>query len=276
MAMSVKILASGFAMGESPRWHEGQLWFSDWGVQEIVQLRADGKRMQTIPVPFALPFCFDWLADGRFVVVAGQEARVACRHTEAAWMTLADLGSISAAPWNEIVVDWRGNAYVNNSEAIALIAPDGSVRKVADGGLFPNGMAIPADNGMLLMAESHGRCITAFEIDPDGSLSNRRLWAAVEGPPDGICLDASGALWYADVRNARCVRIREGGEVLETVALDCGCFSCVLGGEDGHTLFVVTTEWRGMDKVAEVIAERTGQVIAVRIETPACPRPHRA
>jgi sugar lactone lactonase YvrE len=269
MEVSVKVLATGFALNESPRWRKGQLWFSDWGAQEIVVLGADGERLQTISVPFALPFCFDWLADGRLAVVAGREARVVCRQADADWTTLVDLSSISATPWNEIVVDPRGNAYVNNSEAIALITPDGSVRKVADGSRFPNGMAITADNGTLLMAESHGKCITAFTIAHDGGLSNRRLWAAVDGPPDGICLDAEGALWYADVPNARCVRIREGGEVLETVALDHGCFSCALGGEDGRTLFIVTTEWRGMDKIAEVAAERTGQVIAVSVKTPA-------
>lgn len=271
MDASIKILATGLAMGESPRWHQGMLWLSDWGAQEILAFSPAGQLLQTIPVPFALPFCFDWLADGRIAVVAGREARVVCRNANATWETLADLSSISTVPWNEIVVDQRGNAYINNAEAIAMIAPDGSVKKVADGGRFPNGMAITADNNTLLMAESHGRCITAFTIGQDGSLSNRRLWAAVDGPPDGICLDAEGALWYADVPSARCLRIREGGEVLETITFDRGCFSCVLGGEDGHTLFVVATEWRGMGKVAEVIAERTGQVIAVTVATPATP-----
>lgn len=269
MSASAKILATGFSLGESPRWHEGMLWFSDWGAQEIVVLSPSGQRQQTIPIPFALPFCFDWLADGRLAVVAGREAKVVCLQSDSTWTTLADLSSISAAPWNEIVVDRRGNAYVNNFEAIALITPDGNVRKVADGGRFPNGMAITADNSTLLMAESHGKCITAFTIAQTGELSDRREWAAVAGPPDGICLDAEGALWYADVPNKCCVRIREGGEILETIQLDRGCFSCALGGPDGRTLFIVAAEWLGMDKIAEIIAARTGEVITATVNTPA-------
>lgn len=269
MDASTEILATGFSLGESPRWHHGVLWFSDWGAQEIIVLSPSGQRLQTIPVPCALPFCFDWLADGRLAVVAGREAKIVCRQPDSTWTTLADLSSISVTPWNEIVADRRGNAYINNSEAIALISLDGSVRKVADGGRFPNGMSITADNSTLLMAESHGKCITAFTIADDGSLTNRHEWAAVAGPPDGICLDAEGALWYADVPNKCCVRIREGGEILSTIQLDRGCFSCALGGPDGRTLFIVAAEWRGMDKIAETVAAQTGQVATVTVNTPA-------
>jgi sugar lactone lactonase YvrE len=180
-----------------------------------------------------------------------------------------DLGAISTSIWNEIVVDGRGNAYINSAEAIALVTPAGSVRKVADGGEFPNGMVLTPDNGTLLLAESHGNRLTAFDISSDGSLSNRRLWAALNGPPDGICLDAEGAVWYADVPNKRCVRVREGGEILLTVEVDRGCFSCALGGPDRRTLFIVATEWRGMDKVAEVAAARTGQVLTFSAPAPA-------
>jgi sugar lactone lactonase YvrE len=266
------VLADGFAMGESVRWRHSQLWLADWGAQEIVALDATGARTSVVPVPFALPFCFDWLADGRMVIVAGREARLVRLEADGSLVTHADLAAISATPWNEIVVDERGNAYVNNGEAIALVTPDGTARQVAGSSRFPNGMAITPDNRTLILAESHGKCLTAFDIEEDGSLSNRRLWAELEGPPDGISLDAEGAVWYAEVPGKRCVRVREGGEVLETIAFDRGGFSCALAGEDGRTLYIAATEWRGMDKVEEVAAAKTGQVLAARVKTPAAGR----
>lgn len=262
------LLASGIAMGESPRWHDGRIWLSDWGAQEILAVDMAGTVEVIARVPFVLPFCFDWLADGRLVIVAGREGRLVRREEDGSMVTHADLKPISSGGWNEIVVDGRGNAYVNSAEAIALVKPDGTVAKVADGGAFPNGMAVMPDNATLIMAESHGRCLTAFNIAADGGLSGRRTWAALDGYPDGICIDADHAVWYADVPNKRCVRVREGGEVLQTIAADRGCFACMLGGTAGQTLFVVATEWRGMDKVAEVAAARTGQVLTFDTAVP--------
>jgi sugar lactone lactonase YvrE len=168
------------------------------------------------------------------------------------------------------VVDGRGNVYVNGGPgAIALIGDDRVPRQVADGIAFPNGMAVVPDNSTLIIAESHGRKLTAFDIASDGGLSRRRVWADLgAGAPDGICIDAEGAVWYADVPNRRCVRVREGGEVLATVELDRGGFACMLGGADGRTLFVVANEWRGMERIAEVAAARTGQVLAIEAPAP--------
>ncbi len=256
-------LADGLAMGESPRWHDGRLWLSDWGAQEIVAFDLDGRRSATLAVPFPLPFCFDWHTDGSLLVVAGRNAGLMKQGADGALVQFADLSAISSGPWNEIVVHATGHAYINSPDAIAVVSPDGAVRKVSDGGEFPNGMAITPDNRTLLLAESQGQCITALDVALDGSLSNRRTWADLSGYPDGICLDAHGALWYADVPNKHCLRIREGGEILDVVSVDRGCFSCTLGGDDGKTLFIVATEWRGMDKIAEVAAARTGQVFAV-------------
>ena len=197
------------------------------------------------------------------------------RGPDAKLATYADLGKVSHKTWNEIVVDGRGNAYVNGAGfdttagetvapgIIALVTMDGSVRKVADGIAFPNGMAVTPDNSTLIVAESHGKKLTAFDIVADGSLSNCRVWAEVDGYPDGICLDKEGAVWYADVPNKRCVRVRQGGRVLQTVDLDLGCFACILGGKDRKTLFIVATEWRGMEKMAEVARLRTGQLLTV-------------
>jgi sugar lactone lactonase YvrE len=172
--------------------------------------------------------------------------------------------------WNEVVADGRGNIYVNGGPGIiALITPAGSVQKVADGIAFPNGMAVTPDNRTLIIAESHGKRLTAFDIASDGTLSNRRVWADLgEGAPDGICLDADGAVWYADVPNKRCVRVREGGQVLQTINADRGCFACMLGGADNKTLFIIATEWRGMNAIPEVARARTAQVLTIEAPAP--------
>jgi sugar lactone lactonase YvrE len=243
-----RILLEGLQVGESPRWHEGRLWFAHWGAGEVCAVDLDG-RLETIARTTAkLPISLAFLPDGRLVIVDGR--RLVTRSGE----TYAELDGGA----NEIVVDGRGNAYVNGAgfdlmagEApkpggIWLVTPDGAVRRVAAELQFPNGMAITPDGGTLIVAESYAARLTAFTIEPDGSLSGRRVWAPVDGPPDGICLDADGACWYADVPNRRCVRVREGGAVLDTVQLDRGCFACMLRGS---TLFVLAAEWNGPERM---------------------------
>ena len=266
--MNALPFAQGLAMGESPRWWRGQLWVCDWGAREIVAWDKAGVRTATFPVPFDLPFCIDIDAGGQFFVVDGRGSRILRMDGAGALTDFADLRKISAGPWNEIVLDPHGNAYVNAPDAIALVSPQGEARQVADGGRFPNGMALTRDGRTLLLAQSHGQCITAFDRMPDGALANRRIWATLDGPPDGLCLDAEGAVWYADVPNRRCRRVAEGGLVLATVGVDRGCFSCTLGGDDGRTLFIVANEWRGMERIAEVAAERTGRVLSAIAPSP--------
>ena len=263
--VQLKTLLTGLAMGESPRWHHGRLWFSDWGAQEIIAVDLNGKKEVSVRTQFGLPFCIDWLPDGRLLIVSGRENILWRRELDGTLTTHADLRGVSDKGWNEIVVDGRGNVYVNGgSGVIALVRPDCSVRQIADGIAFPNGMAVTPDDKTLIIAESHGKRLTAFEIAEDGTLSNRRVWADLgKGVPDGICMDADNAIWYADVPNKSCVRVREGGEVLQTIKLDRGCFACMLGGPDNKTLFLVATEWRGMDRIAEVAQARTGQVLTI-------------
>ena len=189
--------------------------------------------------------------------MSGPESLLLRQEHDGSLVTHANLTHISGC-CNEIVVDGRGNIYVNGGGLnpkpgeflapgiIALIKPDGSVHKVAENIAFANGMAITPDNSTLILAESHGKKLTAFDIEADGTLSNRRIWADCgDGVPDGICIDAEGAVWYADVPNKCCVRVREGGEVLQTVDVDRGCFACMLGGPDRKTLFIVATIWKG-------------------------------
>jgi sugar lactone lactonase YvrE len=250
---------SGIAFGESPRWHEGRLWFSDWGAEELIAVDAEGSSEVILRVQ-SFPFCIDWLPDGRLLIVHSRDRLLLRREPDGSLATHADLGRLGEG-WNEIVVDGRGNAYVNGG-TVALVTPDGSARQVADDIAFGNGMAVTPDNSTLIVAESYGKRLTAFDIGADGGLSNRRVWADLgDGVPDGICLDAEGAAWYADVPNKRCVRVREGGEVLQTVAVDRGCFACMLGGSDGRTLFVVAREWHGMTNISGGMG--TGQVLTV-------------
>jgi sugar lactone lactonase YvrE len=267
----VVTLLTGLAMGESPRWHKNRLWFSDWGAQEIVAVDLDGNSEVVVRTPFGLPFCIDWLPDGRLLIVSGRERLLLRREPDGSLVTHADLRGISDKGWNEIVVDGRGHAYINGPGfdllagekfapgIVALVTPDGSARQVADGVAFPNGMAVTPDNSTLIMAESYGKKLTAFDLAADGGLSNRRVWADLDdGVPDGICIEAENAVWYGDVPNMRCVRVREGGEVLQRINLDRGCFACVLGGMGNRTLFLIAAEWRGMENIPEVARARTG------------------
>jgi len=273
----LQTLITGLALGESPRWHDDRLWFSDWGAQEIIALDLDGKSEVIVRVP-TVPFCIDWLPDGRLLIVSGREGLLLRREPDGSLVTHADLTALSDRPWNEIVVDGRGNAYLNNigfdfpagevaPGILALVTPDGSARQVADGVAFPNGMVVTPDNSTLILAESYGNRLTAFDIAADGSLSNRRVWADLDGGfPDGICLDAENAIWYGDVPNKRCVRVREGGEVLQMIDLDRSCFACMLGGVDKRTLFLMAAEWGGPASMAD--GRRTGQVLTVEAPAP--------
>ena len=274
----VQHLLDGLSFGESLRWHQDRLWLADWGAQEVMAVDRAGRPEVMARVDFpAFPMCIDWLPDGRLLIVAARDGRLLRQEPDGSLVTHADLRGLAEPghPWNEIVVDGRGNAYLNNQGSdfaggqfapgmIALLTPDGSARPVADGIAFPNGMAITPDNSTLIVAESYGQKLTAFQIAADGSLSEPWSWADLgDGVPDGICLDAEGAIWYADVPNQQCVRVREGGQVLQTVRLDRGCFSCALGGTDRTTLFMMATQWRGTDRMTDTL--RTGQVLTARV-----------
>src|SRR5204862_1942621 len=257
-----KTLMTGILFGEQPRWHEDRLWFSDWGSREIIAVDLEGNSEVILRAP-AFPCCVDWLPDGRLLLVSAREGLLLRREPDGTLVTYGDLRRVSKPPaGNELVVDGRGNAYVNGGGfdlmasdpfapgIVALVTTDGSARQVADGLAFPNGMLVTSDNATLIVAESYAKRLSAFHIAADGSLSGRRIWADLkDGVPDGICLDAEGAIWYGDVPNKRCVRVREGGEILQVVSLDKGCFACSLGGTNKKTLFMMVAEWRGFEKM---------------------------
>jgi sugar lactone lactonase YvrE len=274
--LSVRL--EGLLFGESPRWHDGRLWFCDWGAERLMTL-DDSGHAGTVTEVHSFPFCIDWLPDGRLLIVSAADGAVLTL-TAGGLAVYADLSVLGAnPPNNEIVVDGRGNAYVDGGGfdmragepfapgTIALITPAGEVRPVADGIHFGNGMAITPDNATLIVAESYAKRLSAFEIAADGSLGERRLWADLgDGVPDGVCLDAEGAVWYADVPNRRCVRVAEGGEVLQTVQADRGCFSCALGGPEMRTLYIIAREWHGGGAMRA--GDGTGQVLACEVGVP--------
>jgi sugar lactone lactonase YvrE len=272
----MRTLLDGIQFGEQPRWHDGRLWLSDWGTREVIAVDLDGNSDVILRAP-SFPCCVGWLPDGRLLVVSGQEGLVLRRELDGSLVTHGDLRATSDPPaGNELVVDRRGNAYVNGGQVlgessatgiIALMTPDGAVRLVADGLAFPNGMLIMPNGRTLIVAESYAKRLTAFEIAEDGSLSDRRVWADLgHGVPDGICADAENAVWYADVPNRCCVRVRIGGEVLQRIDLGHGGFACALGGPSGDTLFIVGQEWNGP---AGMFSEpRTGRVLMMRAPAP--------
>ncbi len=250
--------------GESPRWHDGRLWFSDWGAGRVWSVAPPespgGEPLVTVEAEVEQLMCIDFLPDGRLLLVSPAGGGMLLRREpDGSLVEHADLSAVGGVGWNDIVCDAHGRAYVNSigfefpggefrPGFVVLVGADGSVRVVAEGLAFPNGMAISPDGSTLVVAESYGEKLTAYDIASDATLGEPRTWAATPGDhPDGICFDASGALWYADVGNEHCVRVREGGEVLDTFDSDRGAFACALTrdgqGNDQPLLLVVGQEW---------------------------------
>jgi sugar lactone lactonase YvrE len=277
-----RVLLDGLAYVESPRWHEGRLWFAHWGTGEIVAVDLEGHSEVVAQGPPGLGWSIDWLPDGRLLVTGPELLR---QEQDGSMVRHADLGAVADHRWNEIVVDGRGNVYVNGfgfdflggepptPGLIALVSPDGTARCVATDIEFPNGMVITPDNATLIISESFAGRLTAFDIAADGSLSGRRVWADGVGP-DGICLDADGAVWTqaADTRmhtgspdsvEGACLRVKRGGTVLQRIEHDRPIFAAMLGGPDGRSLFLLAAEWHGVEGVDHAIAARTGQVLVV-------------
>lgn len=278
----MEVLCSGYGLVESPRWHDGRLWFSDWTGGQVVAVDSAGDT-EVVLRHRSLPLCFDFLPDGRLVVVSNQELALLALEADGTLTTYADLGAVSGFGCNDIVVDGRGLAFVNSPNfdfasgpppgdvqpgVIAVVTPDGRARVVADDLAFPNGMAVTADGRTLVVADSYRHTLVGLTIADDGSLSDRWVWADLgDHAPDGICLDAAGAAWYADVPHQLCVRVAEGGEVLTTVALDRGGFACMLDDAPSPSLYAVTAHWPGAAALA-THTEWDGQVVRIPVEVP--------
>jgi sugar lactone lactonase YvrE len=266
-----RLILDGLGFPESTRWHDGRAWLCNWGAGEVLAVGTDRKREVIACVaPQTIPFSIDWLPDGRLLVIDGPDRLLFRQEPDGALNRIADLTSFGSAPFNELVVDANGNAYVNGGPGVVCVGRDGIIREVADGLQWPNGMVLIYDGCTLVVADSHAEQLVAFEVAHDGTLSGRRTWAELGDAPDGICADADGAVWVASVPGEHCVRVREGGEVLNAIPVDRGCFACMLGGEDGRTLFIAAAKWHGMEAAMSEGPGLTGQLLAA----PDQPAPH--
>lgn len=284
-------LLTGLIIGESPRRHDGRLWFCHWGADEIVAVGDSGDAEVVLHDPAVVPHTVDWLPDGRMLLVARHETyagRLLRREPDGTLVTHADLRHLASA-WNEMVVDGRGNVYVNGTDldllgylagtaafvpgVLALVTPDGDVRQVAGDIQFPNGMAVTPDGRTLIVADSFAGTLLAFDIAADGGLGNRRVWAGGL-TPDGICLDAEGAVWTSAASSrdggTDCVRVAEGGRILDRIPIDRSAFALMLGGPDRRTLYVLAAHWNPQDPWG---GPRTGQVLTTRVPVPGAGRP---
>jgi sugar lactone lactonase YvrE len=246
-----KVLLEGFTFLESPRWHDGKLWFSDFYGHRVLAMDPGGQTETVCEVPHQ-PSGLGWLPDGRMLVVSMTDRRV-LRLEADGLVEHADLSDLATFHCNDMVVDDQGRAYVGNfgsdlaaggmpePAALILVTPDGHSSIVAEDLLFPNGSVITPDGRTLIVGESFGGRMTAFDIAPDGSLPNRRLWAQLDAAiPDGCCIDAEGALWVASPPTREVLRVREGGETTDRISTDQMAIACTLGGDDRRTLYVLT------------------------------------
>ncbi|HJV82994.1 SMP-30/gluconolactonase/LRE family protein [Noviherbaspirillum sp.] len=271
-----RIVIEGLAFAEAPRWHDGALWFSDFYTHKVHRIGADGKLETVAEVP-GQPSGLGWLPDGRMLVVSMTDRRL-LRQDSDGLKALADLGAYAHSHCNDMVVDRHGRAYVGNfgfdmmhkepvrSTVLMLVEPDGKTCVVADDLLFPNGCVITPDGATLIVAETFGKRLTAFDIADDGSLSDRRVWADLgEASPDGICLDAEGAVWVASPPTAEFLRVREGGAICDRIGVNGQAIACALGDADRRTLYMVVGR---VSKAERALAERKGRIEAIRVDVP--------
>lgn len=277
----MRTIAEGYSFTEGPRWHEGRLYFSDFYTHRVLAVDGEG-RVEVIATVPGQPSGLGWLPDGRMLVVSMLDRKLLRQEGDGRLVEHADLSKIATYHCNDMVVDTQGRAYVGNFGSdiesgnklvkanLAFVDTDGSVSVAAEDLAFPNGAVITPDGKTLIIGESFGRCLTAFDIADDGGLLNRRIWANLHPHiPDGICLDAEGAIWLADPANDCVVRVAEGGDVLQKIEMSNGTFACMLGGEERKTLFVCTAAGSG----SKAEGRLTAKIEACEVSVPGvgCP-----
>ncbi len=270
-------VVQGLAFAEGPRWHDGRLWYSDMHRQVVESVTLDGDRATICEVPQD-PSGLGFLPDGRLLVVSMRDRRLLRQEVDGSLVEHADLSGLASFHLNDMVVDQRGRAYVGNfgfdlhggAEAdfaeLILVEPDGTARVAADRMKFPNGTVITPDGTTLIVGQSTGRDLVAFTITDDGDLVDRRTWADLgDGVPDGICLDAAGAVWYADPVGGDCVRVVEGGREVDRISTGRPCFACALGGPDRRHLFMLTADTSSPGVTAPALS---AAIDVVEVEVP--------
>lgn len=274
--MTPTIFLTDLCFTEAPRWHNNRLYFSDFYRHEVLSVDEAGNlavicRVETQPCGLG------WLPDGRMLIVSMLDRRVLRLEPDGRLEVHADLNDIATSNCNDMVVDTLGRAYVGNfgynrhagevqkSADLARVDPDGSVHRVATGFRFPNGAVITPDGKTFIIGETHANRMTRFDINTDGSLSNRRLWADIAPHrPDGCCLDAKGTIWVADPGGKCVVRVAHGGGILARIDTEHSAFACMLGGADGRTLFICTAP----DSSQAAATNRAGRIETVRVDVP--------
>jgi sugar lactone lactonase YvrE len=292
MGRVTRVLTEGVYFGEGPRWRDGRLWFSDFYAHAVKSVSLAGDMRTEFEVDDR-PSGLGWTPDGSMLFVSMTRRQVMRRGTDGRISLHADLSGFADFHCNDMVVDATGGAYVGNfgfdldaaieargiqgvladhpKAKLAHVAPDGAVSIAAEGLSFPNGSVITPDGKTLIVGETLGACLTAFDIGQDGALSNRRLWASTQPRvPDGIALDANGAIWIANPIAPECVLIAEGGAVLEVIDTAMPCYACMLGGDDGRTLFMLTAP----SSIAHEAAEAPkGKILIATVDSPRAGRP---
>lgn len=288
MARQTRVLTGDVYFGEGPRWRDGRLWFSDFFAHAVKSVSPSGDLRVEFTLEGDRPSGLGWLPDGDLLVVSMERRQVLRRRRDGRLSVHADLGGFATWHCNDMVVDRQGRAYVGNfgfdldheleargaesviadhqSAKLALVGPDGTVSAAAADLHFPNGTVITPDGKTLIVGETLGGCLTAFDVAADGGLSNRRLWAPLQPRlPDGICLDAEGAIWIANPIAPECARIAAGGEVLEVIDTGMPCYACMLGGESGRTLFMLTAP---SSLPSQVAAKPLGKLLTAEVDAP--------
>ncbi|TDB94421.1 SMP-30/gluconolactonase/LRE family protein [Actinomadura sp. 7K534] len=286
-------VAEGLRFLESPRWRDGRLWCSDFYTHEVMSMREDGSDLRVEATVPGQPSGLGWLPDGRLLVVSMRDRRILRREADGTLAVHADLAEHATGHVNDMVVDGQGRAYVGDfgfdlmagdpleTAALHRVDPDGGVTQVADDLWFPNGAVITPD-GVLVVAETFGNRITAFDVTGGGDLEGRRTWAEF-GPlpadrgvaemlaqlrvaPDGVCLDAEGGLWVADAIGDRLVRVLDGGEITDEIKPGSPVYACGLGGADGRTLYACAAP--DFHEAARKAATEA-RMLAIRVTVPA-------
>ena len=290
MTKRTTILMDGLTFGEGPRWHEEKFYFSDFYSHKVFSLDMDGNSEVIVEVP-AQPSGLGWMPDGTMLIVSMKDKKLLSFNNNTL-SEVADLSNLAGFHCNDMVVDDQGNAYIGNfgfntysgeeirPANLILVRPGEDPCLAADDLLFPNGTVITPDGKTLIVGETYAARLTAFDINQDATLSNRRVWAdftlyADEGDiplPDGMCLDAEGAIWVASPSTAEVIRVREGGVILDRISVETNAYACMLGGDDLKTLFICTSNASGVDPES-ALREKSGKIETIKVEVPGAGRP---
>ena len=272
----LEVLLDGLTFPEAPRWRDGKLWFSDFYSHRVMTVDLDGQAQTLVEVP-QRPSGLGWTRGGELLVVSMLDRRL-LRFDGQRLELYADLAGVATGPCNDMVVDGAGRAYVGNfgydrhageaerTACLARVDPDGRVVRAAEDLVFPNGTVITPDGRTLILGETFANRLTAFDVGDDGALAHRRVFAVIPGCfPDGICLDAEGAVWVTNPRGEHVVRVLPGGRVTQSIATpQRGSYACMLGGADRRTLFVLTNTGSGPG----MAHKSDGRIECVQVDVP--------